>query len=1027
MDIELKKIKKDPMYLQTAPLEVKNNEECVLFAIKKDKSIFQFASDELKQNREFIKKILAKDRAPGNFFYDIFPFIVHSLQMDKAFVLECIQLSPRVITHVKFKIDEPFIASAIKLNPFILALIPDEFKNITLVMLAISANPSLMKYAPLKFKKDESFIRDVIQLDAYHTLEFLTNKDEATFTGELIYYELARNKQLVMEAVSKHGSALQFTTPEFKQDRDIVLAAVRQNGFALEYASSEFLRDKEVVMIAVRQKGGALFHLGVLFNETLHYYSLAHDKDVVMSALTQDGNALEFVPPEFIEDRELVLAILRKTPSAIEFMEGSTLMKDPAFKAELLKIDDEDIQDFFENEEDKPVSLTEPTTDTRLIEDIQFKEPVVIVIMGHGKLLKPFETPVNIERHINTDLGITLVDVTESWVSVPKANVDKRQDVIIRDLSKSITEVVSDMHELVLTKCKENEFECSSSNFNKTPTLFIKGDYVVDKEISCTSYTRFGKPIMDTDQHIIIRYTNLQNEPSLYVLNEIKMTWTLEEIIEFAYNKGASKVILFDFSTMVSLVVPKLTRQLSVMKTNQQGEGTCYAHSYARIVLQNAIVSHYRFDMTKEDQDKFNENLCNNYAKTQSVLTKLKSIPDLEDLNEEKCSTAGYKKIILFLCLYFNIKKKYSCGTIYMLRGMFSSITIPEELSSNPRIVASLNEILPDINEHLSSIQMSIVEVFIKTISPVNLFSIVKQVTDLNLYVELSIEGHTLVIVGTHNDTYILKNSWSQQYDVVNMDLTTVSIVSPGGIETIPSHNLTFCIPCRDVFTVSSISRGPVKTIVNQFEIWLEKYRKTLFAPFAIDIILPNGSFFNVSITRKTPLSYLQLAVADYVGQNAKDIHFTCNGERVLFYSLISEIPKGPLRAIINYSKITQLTVERVPYLSKFHDITITIKPTDSIADVKREIEQSEQFLGPHEKIDRVVYDGNVLEDDVKLSDIVTDKKTLVVSVVQKGGMRYTRKKQKKIYKQIKQIKIQKKKTQRKIKEKEHENIDKLL
>ena len=65
--------------------------------------------------------------------------------------------------------------------------------------------------------------------------------------------------------------------------------------------------------------------------------------------------------------------------------------------------------------------------------------------------------------------------------------------------------------------------------------------------------------------------------------------------------------------------------------------------------------------------------------------------------------------------------------------------------------------------------------------------------------------------------------------------------------------------------------------------------------------------------------------------------------------------------------------------------------------------------MGPHEKIDRVVYDGNVLEDDVKLSDIVTDKKTLVVSVVQKGGMRYTRKNQQQ---------KQKKRTQRKNKRK---------
>jgi hypothetical protein len=57
------------------------------------------------------------------------------------------------------------------------------------------------------------------------------------------------------------------------------------------------------------------------------------------------------------------------------------------------------------------------------------------------------------------------------------------------------------------------------------------------------------------------------------------------------------------------------------------------------------------------------------------------------------------------------------------------------------------------------------------------------------------------------------------------------------------------------------------------------------------------------------------------------------------------------------------------------------------------------------------VYDGNVLEDDVNLFDILTDKKTLVVSVVQKGGMRNTRKKQKQ---QIKKKTQQKQKKTRK-------------
>ena len=45
--------------------------------------------------------------------------------------------------------------------------------------------------------------------------------------------ETRRDREVVLAAVSHHGSALEFANEELQRDREVVLAAVSQNGYAL--------------------------------------------------------------------------------------------------------------------------------------------------------------------------------------------------------------------------------------------------------------------------------------------------------------------------------------------------------------------------------------------------------------------------------------------------------------------------------------------------------------------------------------------------------------------------------------------------------------------------------------------------------------------------------------------------------------------------------------------------------------------------------------------------------------------------
>ena len=70
--------------------------------------------------------------------------------------------------------------------------------------------------------------------------------------------ELRADRELVMVAISNDGWALQFASPELQKDREIVLEAIRQDGRALEYAGAEPQADRQIVLEAIRQNGYAL-------------------------------------------------------------------------------------------------------------------------------------------------------------------------------------------------------------------------------------------------------------------------------------------------------------------------------------------------------------------------------------------------------------------------------------------------------------------------------------------------------------------------------------------------------------------------------------------------------------------------------------------------------------------------------------------------------------------------------------------------------------------------------------------------
>jgi hypothetical protein len=219
--------------------------------------------------------------------------------------------------------------------------------------------------------------------------------------------------------------------------------------------------------------------------------------------------------------------------------------------------------------------------------------------------------------------------------------------------------------------------------------------------------------------------------------------------------------------------IPVFERQTSVC-TNQGGEPTCYAHSTAKIILQNI----YLFVNPIHVQDK---------EKFQSCFDVLKT--DIEHeythLSIEKCGI-GYFKILLFLYAYF-ISKQNKNG---LLRNTVSrSLEMPDIEQFKGRIQTNFDALRKRIQHKIESRGLIWTEFKIQCISSTLPFlkDMIIHTLQLGFYIYVFVEhptfpiGHAVVLVNHRNengqDYFAISNSWGNQVDITS-NLTKITLGS---------------------------------------------------------------------------------------------------------------------------------------------------------------------------------------------------------------------------------------------------------
>lgn len=160
-------------------------------------------------------------------------------------------------------------------------------------------------------------------------------EDDITLSHQPVPGWFGGNRELILIALTTHGSWLKDVPAHLQGDRELTLAAVRSPHLALRFASEQFRNDKEIVKAAITKSAGEFEYASEKMRDdqelTLMAVSnsgyelqnaserLRNDKAIVLAAVSESGNSLQFASPALQDDREVVMAAVLNEGSALEY------------------------------------------------------------------------------------------------------------------------------------------------------------------------------------------------------------------------------------------------------------------------------------------------------------------------------------------------------------------------------------------------------------------------------------------------------------------------------------------------------------------------------------------------------------------------------------------------------------------------------------------------------------------------------------------------------------------------------------
>ena len=243
--------------------------------------------------------------------------------------------------------DEEFVEQMIGngLTKGLLNILPDNLKNDKdFLIILVQADDQIYRTLPKQFQKDPDIALYSLKPDGYgggygmeFPIELMLDRDfvlqAAGINGNIICnyfetglygsgkykdYDLAKDRELILTAVSHASHALNYLSNELKDDKEIVLAAVSHYGTNYQYASDRLKDDDEVIEATKKAKK---YPVDVYTTAYPNYIppKLRNDRRIALASVKKNAFAFEKLPNEFRDDKEIALEAVKNNGCVIEF------------------------------------------------------------------------------------------------------------------------------------------------------------------------------------------------------------------------------------------------------------------------------------------------------------------------------------------------------------------------------------------------------------------------------------------------------------------------------------------------------------------------------------------------------------------------------------------------------------------------------------------------------------------------------------------------------------------------------------
>lgn len=443
--------------------------------------------------------------------------------------------------------------------------------------------------------------------------------------------------------------------------------------------------------------------------------------------------------------------------------------------------------------------------------------PLMLSLISKNIILKQLLDDASIDVRIKNNMGQTaliiavLNNVNQEDIQQKLITAYKSSELPSDTISTAFDDVDhagnSALMTSVIVHCKSWFDALYKTSANKT-LINLEGKSIYDDE-----YSSFVA-ISYTDENLLWKNITLYKKE----VNE-----GLYNLIHTLYKKLSPEVQLtfkYYLDEIPPLGPPVIMRTNSYFHTDQGNQGTCYAHAFVRLMIQNIF-------KLKTDKSDIKHPECIQMLKT-----------DPKEINKERddifsartCGPEIFLKTSLFLFMYYHIITIYGiCGIgtyysmcnnlILFLNDIKYKLTTEEEIFSPPFlnrfkkghiIYKTILDFLKEFT--LPPVSCTTVELFDNLTSKENtsVALLIRYYIQNHLYVGLSYaskstSGHIFLITGINEvkKTFQIKNSWLETESEIlwkDIDITSKHYVFEGVVKTdLMFNKLIFLHPGKKI------------------------------------------------------------------------------------------------------------------------------------------------------------------------------------------------------------------------------------